>query len=216
MNAKKIALAALGAAFVFGATAPASFAAPGDRGPKGHGPRHEMGGPMMKDRAFIYLLKNADTNKDGKIAKEEVTAFEEKVFTEIDADKDGSLTPGEFRKYAQAKMEEFRKAHPRPDRDEAMDDDDDAAMADTKAPDAKADAKPGAKPGEGKREHARFDGPGRHGPRFGMHFIRMADTDENGQVSKAEATAAAEKFFAFMDKNEDGTITIDDLPDRPL
>lgn len=204
MNAKKIALAALGAAFVFGATAPASFAAPGDRGPKGHGPRHEMGGPMMKDRAFIYLLKNADANKDGKVSKEEVTAFEEKVFTEIDADKDGSLTPGEFRAYRKAKMEAFRKDHPRPQHEEAKADGD-------KKPGERAEGK------EGKRHHAPGGGPGRHGKGAGgMGFIRFADTDENGQVSKAEATAATEKFFTMMDQNKDGVISIDDLPDRPL
>ncbi len=203
MNAKKIALAALGAAFVFGATAPTSFAAPGDRGPKGHGPRHEMGGPMMKERAFIYLLKNADTDKDGKVTKAELTAFEEKKFAEIDADKDGSLTPGEFRAYRKAAMEAFRKDHPRPEREEAKKDGE-------KKPEERAEGK------EGKPHHAK--GPGRHGKGGGgaMRFIRLADTDENGQVSKAEATAAAEKLFAFMDTNKDGAISIDDLPDRPL
>ena len=202
MNAKKIALAALGAAFVFGATAPASFAAPGDRGPKGHGPRHEMGGPMMKERAFIYLLKNADADKDGKVTKAELTAFEEKKFAEIDADKDGSLTPGEFRAYRKAAMEAFRKDHPRPEHEDAATDGDSPKHE-------RAEGK------EGKPHHAK--GPGRHGKGGGaMRLIRMADTDENGQVSKAEATAATEKFFAFMDTNKDGAISIDDLPDRPL
>ncbi|MDP9840267.1 Ca2+-binding EF-hand superfamily protein [Neorhizobium huautlense] len=205
MNAKKIALAALGAAFVFGTTVP-SFAAPGDRGPKGHGPRHEMGGPMMKERAFIYLLKNADADKDGKVTKAELTAFVEKKFTEIDADKDGSLTPGEFRAYRKAAMEAFRKDHPRPEREEAAKD----GAKDSDGPKhERAEGK------EGKRHQAK--GPGRHakgGPM--MRLIRMADTDENGQVSKAEATAATEKFFAFMDTNKDGAISIDDLPDRPL
>lgn len=201
MNAKKIALAALGAAFVFGATVP-SFAAPGDRGPGRHGPRHEMGGPMMKDRAFIYLLKNVDADKDGKVSKAELTTFEEKKFAEIDADKDGSLTPGEFRAYRKAAMEAFRKDHPRPEREEAK------ADGDKKPSGERAEGK------EGKPHHAK--GPGRHGKGGAMRLIRMADTDENGQVSKAEATAATEKFFAFMDTNKDGAISIDDLPNRPL
>lgn len=206
MNAKKIALAALGAAFVFGATAPTSLAAPGDRGHKGHGQRHEMRGPMMKERAFIYLLKNADADKDGKVTKAELMAFEEKKFAEIDADKDGSLTPGEFRAYRKAAMEAVRKDHPRPEREEAKKDGD-------KKPEERAEGK------EGKRHHAK--GPDRHGKGWGkgrgaMAFIRFADTDENGQVSKAEATAAAEKLFTFMDTNKDGVISIDDLPDRPL
>jgi hypothetical protein len=50
----------------------------------------------------------------------------------------------------------------------------------------------------------------------GMALVRMADTDENGQISKAEATAAMDKMFTRMDRNKDGVITIDDLPDRPF
>jgi len=49
------------------------------------------------------------------------------------------------------------------------------------------------------------------GPR-GM--MRMADTDENGQISKDEATAVADKMFTQMDTNKDGFVSADDLPKR--
>ncbi|MGG2475074.1 EF-hand domain-containing protein, partial [Rhizobium sp. BR5] len=62
-----------------------------------------------------HLLKVADTNKDGKISKEEFTARQDALFAEIDKDKDGSITPKEMREYRQAKMEAFRAAHPRPE-----------------------------------------------------------------------------------------------------
>lgn len=55
-----------------------------------------------------------------------------------------------------------------------------------------------------------------HGRIGGMQLIRHADTDENGQFSKAEIGAAVDKLFTRMDRNGDGVITIDDMPDRPF
>ena len=43
----------------------------------------------------------------------------------------------------------------------------------------------------------------------GMRMLRMlrgADTDGNGEITKAEATAHAEKRFARFDRNSDGTV----------
>ncbi|MBN8933563.1 MAG: hypothetical protein J0G97_17435, partial [Rhizobium pusense] len=60
-------------------------------------------------------------------------------------------------------------------------------------------------------------GWGKHGGKGGgFALIRWADTDENGQVSKAEFAAAGEKMFERLDKNKDGVISIDDMPDRPF
>jgi Ca2+-binding EF-hand superfamily protein len=44
----------------------------------------------------------------------------------------------------------------------------------------------------------------------------MADKDENGQLSKAEVTEASAKLFERLDRNKDGVISIDDMPDRPF
>ena len=46
--------------------------------------------------------------------------------------------------------------------------------------------------------------------------MRVADTDENGQISQAEATAMADKIFTRKDRNKDGFITADDMPKRPV
>ncbi|UIY29931.1 hypothetical protein LZK73_03700 [Neorhizobium galegae] len=68
---KKIVLATLGAALIAGTAIPA-FAAPGRDGPGRHdGP----GRAMMQDVMFVRLLKNADADKDGKVSKDETTAF---------------------------------------------------------------------------------------------------------------------------------------------
>ncbi len=199
MTTRKIALSALGAALVLSTAATASFAAPGK------GAKDRM--PIRQEAAFVHLLKVADTNKDGKISKKEFAARQDALFTEIDKDKDGSITPKEMREYRQAKMEAFRAANPRPERE-------DAKAEDGKAPEGKraerhADREHGGRPGH--------QGWGKHGGKgAGLGMLRWADTDENGQVSKAEFTAAGEKMFERLDKNKDGVISIDDMPDRPF
>jgi Ca2+-binding EF-hand superfamily protein len=196
MTKRKITLTALGAALLIGATASASFAAPRDRFP-----------PMPPEALFVHLLKVADTDKDGKISKAEFTAWEDTLFTEIDTNKDGSITPKELREFRKAKMEAFRAANPRPDRDEAK-------GGDGKG--RKDHAERGGKHhGERKGDHGWGDG--RHGGKGpGFNLIRMADTDGNGQLSKAEVTAAGDKLFERLDHNKDGVISIDDMPDRPF
>ena len=66
---------------------------------------------MRPEMAFVYLLKVADANKDGKVTRQEFTARQDALFTEIDADKDGSITPKEMRDYRKAKMEAWREAN---------------------------------------------------------------------------------------------------------
>lgn len=225
MTLNRYVLAALGATFLVGAAAPASFAAPGrpDHGP-GRGPERAM----MQDLMFVRLLKNADANKDGKISKEEVAAWEETTFAAIDANKDGILTPGEMRTYREARREEWREKRQAERAENGKGPKGpDMAEGGNPPPPPGPDAGPAGRPGP--REMADGErGPGRHhgdrhgmgmGPRGmmpGVGLVRMVDTDENGQISKAEATAAVDKMFTRMDRNKDGFITVDDLPDAPI
>ncbi|WP_312407826.1 EF-hand domain-containing protein [Rhizobium sp.] len=218
MTAKKIVIATLGAVLVAGAAIPA-FAAPErpDRGPGGpHGHHGMMRGAAMQDMTFVRLLKTADTNKDGKISKEEMAARQDALFTEIDANKDGNITRGELLDYRIAKREEFRKNNPRP---EMADDGENRPE--------RAERKDGDGPRHERadRDDRRHDGPRgefrkarfeRHGGMGGGRFFRMIDEDRDNKITKAEASAASDKLFARMDTNKDGVISIDDLPDRPL
>ncbi|MBW9092012.1 EF-hand domain-containing protein [Rhizobium wenxiniae] len=211
MTAKKIVIATLGAVLVAGAAIPA-FAAPDrpDRGPGGkHGPHAMMRGAMMKDVTFVRLLKTADTNKDGKISKEEMAASQEALFTQIDANKDGNVTRGELVDYRIAKREEFRKNNPRPEMAE------NAERKDGEGPrHERADRDDRRHDGRhGEFRQARFE---RHGGMGGGRFFRMIDEDRDNKITKTEASAASDKLFARMDTNKDGVISIDDLPDRPL
>ncbi|OHV83728.1 hypothetical protein [Rhizobium sp. LCM 4573] len=197
MTSKKIVLATLATALVATAAVPA-LAAPGFHRPGERG--------VMRELMFVRLLKTADTNKDGKVSKEEVTARQDALFTQIDANKDDILTPGELRTFRKASIEEFRKNNPRPERAENREERREQRMAERDG-DHRDDRRD-----RGWRRHEMRHG----GPMMGLRLVRMADTDENGQFSKAEVSAAVDKLFARMDRNKDGIITIDDMPDRPL
>lgn len=69
--------------------------------------------------------------------------------------------------------------------------------------------------GHGIRGDNRGPGMG-EGPRGPRMMMRMADTDENGQISKQEAAAMMDTMFTRMDSNGDGVISADDMPKRPF
>lgn len=238
MNGKTLTLAAVAASLLLGTTAGGAFAQ--DRGER-RGPGR--GGPEVM---FVQMLQQHDTNKDGKISKEEAMAAGTAMFTAADADKDGVLTPGEMRKHREAMREEHKAAMQamRAERQAARE----AAKADAPTPPPGDGAQEQAMNGEGpdgdgmgpgameSRGEGR-EGKGPHGKRHGWHneraergetrggpdgmrgagrLMRVADTDENGQISMAEATTMAEKMFDRMDRNKDGFISAEDMPKRPV
>jgi len=204
MYRNKLILAALSSALVFGAAAGASFAAPGD-GPRQHAGMGRPGRDAFLEIAYVRMLKQFDTNKDGQVSKQEATDGIDKVFAAIDSNNDGSLTPGEIRQYRQAQMK---------------------AMRDQRKQDAgtnsDANAAPAAPETADNNDHGRPPRNGHHWMRHGGNIMRASimmeriDTDQNGQISKQEAEAAVDKLFARMDSNKDGVISIDDMPDRPF
>ncbi|TCU18045.1 calcium-binding protein [Rhizobium sullae] len=217
MSRNTLTLIALSSVMIVGAAAGASFGAPGDRARQPS--RQMMGDGMraeaMREVAFVRMLKQFDTSKDGQISKQEAQDGIGKVFAAIDANNDGSLTPGEIRKYHEAQMEDRRA------REDQMGANDDSV------PNAPRTADNGDQPKIPKRaDRDRGDGDrGRGDQRWGMRdggrmmftsMMRRVDADENGQISKQEAEAAFDMFFIRMDRSKDGVISIDDMPDRPL
>ncbi|KRB58794.1 calcium-binding protein [Rhizobium sp. Root708] len=214
MSRNKLILAALSSVLILGGAAGTSLAAPHDK--KHHQPRPQhamrhagmMGGPQMAMREviFVRMLKQFDTNKDGQISKDEAKKGMEEIFAAIDIDKDGSLTPGEIRKYHEAQMAKAKAPDDEAGADEAAPPSPPPADADT--------AHPAPPPPPGGPDH----GGMRHGGMMmrSMMMMQRIDTDENGQISKQEAEAAFDKLFTWMDRNKDGVITIDDMPDRPF
>ncbi|MGR9244298.1 EF-hand domain-containing protein [Rhizobium leguminosarum] len=207
MYRNKLILAALSSTLIFGAAAGTGFAAPGD-GPRQHPGRHGPGPAAFREITYVRMLKQFDTNKDGQVSKDEATAGLDKIFAAIDTNKDGSLTPGEIREYRKTQMQAMRDQR----KQEAGENKDANA-----APETADNNDQGRPPREG------HDGrDGRRWMRHGGNIMRASimmqrvDTDQNGQISKQEATAAFDKLFARMDRNKDGVISIDDMPDRPL
>ncbi|MBY3234618.1 calcium-binding protein [Rhizobium laguerreae] len=212
MYRNKLILAALSSTLIFGAAAGAGFAAPGD-GPRQHAGmgRPGPGAAAFREITYVRMLKQSDTNKDGQISKDEATAGIDKMFAAIDTNKDGSLTPGEIRTYRQTQMQAMRDQ-----RKQEAGENKDANAAPT-APETADNNDQGRPPRNG---HDGRDGHRwmRHGGNFMRASLMMQriDTDQNGQISKQEATAAFDKLFARMDRNKDDVISIDDMPDRPL
>ena len=206
MYRNKLILTALSSVLLLGAATGTSFAAPGDKpdhpghhGKMGHG---MMGGPRgaaFREISYVRMLKQFDTNKDGQVSKQEATNGAEKIFAAIDTNHDGSLTPGEIRDYRQAQFKARREAA--------------SAQKDN------TDENAAPKMAE-NNDRRRPDRDGHHG----MHarimsaslMMHRIDSDENGQISKQEAETAFTKFFDRMDRNKDGVISIDDMPDRPF
>ncbi|MDQ0455217.1 EF-hand domain-containing protein [Rhizobium paknamense] len=261
MTPRKTTISALAAVLLVSTSLGAAMAQEGkgkDRPPEPPGPAACGPRPMIMrgpGALFIYALQQFDTNKDGKISKEEAKAAEDKLFAAIDENKDGVLTPGELRKFHEARMEAMKadmpppvppkpedgKAPPPPPKggpdaapDAAMGPmDDDMGPMDGCGPMMGADHKGPGREGPGR------EGPGRerpgpegdradfrpgphHGPHHGMMgmmgpmwLIRQLDTDENGQISKAEADAGLDKLFDRLDTNKDGFISADDFPAGP-
>ena len=207
MYRNKLILTALSSVLLLGGAAGASFAAAGDQPnrPPHHGKmEHGMtGGPRgaaFREIAFVRMLKQFDANKDGQVSKQEATDGMEKIFAAIDTNHDGSLTPGEIREYRQAQFKARREA------------------ASAKQGDADADAT--APKTADNIDRGRPDRDGRHGMHLRIMSVSLMmhriDTDENGQISKQEAETAFNTFFDRMDRNKDGLISIDDMPDQPF
>lgn len=207
MNGKKFLLAGLSAALMVGAAAQVSFAAQ-----RGHDGRDGRDGPRFSPEiAYVRMLKQFGQPGDTKITKDEVKAGVDKIFDQIDTNHDGEITPGEVRAYRQERIKEWKAAHAKGNDDQANNQ---AQNDQTKGDQAQS--------GDNKGDN----GPRRHGHhgRFtheaglmrGMMLFHRIDKDENGQISKQEAEDAANKFFDRMDRNHDGVISLDDMPDRPL
>lgn len=198
MYSKKLLLAALSSTLLIGAAATASFAAPGSP-PPGPGRPHRP--RIQPEVLFVRMVKEFDTNGDMKITKEELTTGVDKLFDQIDTNKDGQITPGELRTYREARMQAWRDAHKKSD-DAKADDQQDQAEAQNNDQDERKG------PGRRWMQEARF-------MRVAMVFHRI-DKDENGQISKQEAEDAANRLFDRLDRNKDGVISLDDMPDRPF
>ena len=172
------ALGAVTLALALGAGAVA-YAAPGDvrRGMDADG-----NGTISRaetQAAVVARFAKADTNGDGVLNQADQAARMGQMFDKMDTDKNGSLSRAEFAA-AHSGMGMGHGEHGGMDHGKMG-----------------GDHKMG---GSGMRGH-RMGGGG-----AGM-MLKMADANNDGAVSRDEATAAALKHFDQMDANKDGQVT---------
>ncbi|MCJ2188887.1 EF-hand domain-containing protein [Novosphingobium beihaiensis] len=163
-----------------------------------------------------------DANKDGLITRDEAQKAAEGMFTRLDFNKDGKIDQADRdARHAQRRGAMFAKIDTNGDGSISKDEFMAAKAPGPRGPGMKGPgmtgqgmtaqgmtgpgmANPGKKMsrwgGKGKRGHH-----GRHG--HGMMMLKMADTNNDGAVSKAEFMTASTKHFDMMDANKDGQVT---------
>ncbi|MGG6893429.1 MULTISPECIES: calcium-binding protein [Rhizobium] len=215
MNGKKFLLAGLSAALLVGAAAQVSFAAQGDEAGDGHHGGRWHGPRFSPEIVYVRMLKQFGQPGDTKVTRDEVKAGVDKIFDQIDTNHDGEITPGELRAYRQERIKEWKAERAKADGDQGKNE---AQNDQTKGDQTKGDQAQADDNGDNRPRHHRPHGRFMHEAGFmrGMMLFHRIDKDENGQISKQEAEDAANKLFDRMDRNHDGVISLDDMPNRPL
>jgi Ca2+-binding EF-hand superfamily protein len=172
-------------------------------------PRELRRGARMARQQFSgHGMMALDANHDGTISKDEFLAFPDRIFARLDKNHDGKLDASEMADARQARMAHMRSMMGRQGQG---DDHDGGSWRDDKG------------------HHGRWGHHwGHHGDRRGGHdqgamhrrgagnqmmasWLRRADTDHDGALSKAEAEAANTALFKRFDANHDGSIEPDEL-----
>lgn len=156
--------------------------------------------PGQKPGGFSLLQH--DANGDGRLIRAEFDAAQKARFDSIDANKDGSATPEEFRNRREAQMNDHRAAE-MAERFDALDTDKNGQLTR-----AEFSTRPSADD-EDKR------GGGRHGGRDkgrdGDDRRARADANADGTLMLTEFTARGAEAFTRADANKDGVVTVAEL-----
>ena len=146
-----------------------------------------------------------DTNKDGVITRAEMLAGVETMFARVDADRDGRITQTDRQQMA-TKMGARAPGKARGDQWAKLDTNADGSISKSEWDAAKAS--------RGERRGARGDhaGGGHHGGgKMGGAMLKMADANNDGAITLAEARTAASAHFDRADTNRDGNLTREEM-----
>lgn len=129
-----------------------------------------------------------DANNDGVVNAADRDARRTQMFDRMDTNKDGSLS-----------RDEFNAAHQMPNTIPGATQQGPAQGAHNHGPMAGHEA--------GAKDHRGPDKNGRGGMMMGQMLLKMADTNKDGAVTRAEFDAALNNHLDKVDANKDGTIT---------
>lgn len=196
---KKIVLG-LGAAALLAAGGAAFAQAGQGDGQRGHMAQIDTNGDGQITRAEMMtgvdaMFAKRDANNDGKIDQADRQAMRDQrrgeMWQKLDADGNNSVSKAEWDAAHAARManrEQMRAQH------QGM----------------RAEAGKDGKPGKGMRrggQRGKMDGKMGGHKGGGMNMLRMADTNNDGAVTLAEARAAATKHFDMLDADKNGVAT---------
>jgi Ca2+-binding EF-hand superfamily protein len=193
---KKTALTALVAVLAASVAVPAIAAQQN----KGH-----QGGPRIE-----RMIERFDSNGNGAIELEEISAQRTAMFNSVDADQSGTLNKDEL-----AALSEIRRS----ERDQAREE----MRAERQKDREERRAERQGQRGEGKmgghgrmgQEHAGrgegMRGEGRGMGRHGGPSMERLDADNNGEISAQEFAAMETRMFERFDRNGDNKIDVTDF-----
>lgn len=148
------------------------------------------------------MRKGPDANGDGVITSAEAQTKADAMFARMDANGDGKIDQADREARKEDRAE--RMAEHKAKMFAAMDADGNGSISRDEFMSHERPHRMGKKDGEGRE--GRWGGKrGHRGGMMGM--MKMADTNGDGAISKAEFQAAHAKHFAMMDANGDGQVT---------
>ncbi|HWU48811.1 MAG TPA: EF-hand domain-containing protein [Asticcacaulis sp.] len=146
----------------------------------------------------------ADADHDGKISHDEFVADAMRFFDALDLNHDGYINSPENTRYENQVAPEIQLMDPRIQQPKVIQHDYDADM------DANQDQEP-----NGGKYIKQIVGASQYGLIDEPQPIRAADANFDFRVSKDEWLAASNQRFAILDRNRDGFITANELPQTP-
>jgi Ca2+-binding EF-hand superfamily protein len=154
-----------------------------------------------------------DADSNGEVTMDEFQAYiqqrraehQQQRFADMDANKDGNLSKEEYIQYRQKRLEQ---------RFQQLDGNNDGVVSQEEYQAHKRDFRGGKHGHHGKHGYGKYGHHGKHGAcdhRGGGRFFARMDSNNDGQLTLDESLAAWTKWFNRLDTNHDQVVTVDEL-----